>query len=267
MNAFLIGLQFLTRISIVRQTVWTEQSFGESVKYFPAVGAVLGLCYSAAVFILTIIANNNLNIMDIPNVTTRFPMLEAAIILTLMAMLTGGIHCDGFMDTMDGLFSGRDRERIMQIMKDSRVGAFGVVSFVMISILNFAALTELAQTSTMNLMTAAYATPIIGRLMMVITIGSFPYARPEGMGKAFATYTTKSTILFAVVETLVLFLPLILLMSNIIKTLTISIIAASIFTFYFGNFSIKKIGGVTGDIYGAVTTISESIVLLIFVMI
>ena len=108
-------------------------------------------------------------------------------------------------------------------MKDSRVGAFGVVSFVMISILEFAALTELAQTSTMNLMAAVYSTPIIGRLMMVITIGSFPYARPEGMGKAFATYTTKSTILFAVVETLILLLPIVLLMPNIIKTLTISI--------------------------------------------
>ncbi|MBR1398478.1 MAG: adenosylcobinamide-GDP ribazoletransferase, partial [Selenomonadaceae bacterium] len=126
MNAFLIGLQFLTRISIVKQTVWTEKSFGESVKYFPAVGAVLGLCYSAVAFVLTIFANNNLNIIDILNSTPRFTMLGAAIILMLMAMLTGGIHCDGFMDTMDGLFSGRDRERILQIMKDSRVGAFGV---------------------------------------------------------------------------------------------------------------------------------------------
>ena len=174
LNDFLIGLQFLTRISIVRQTVWNEESFGNSVKYFPAVGSVLGLCYVTIVFVFDYF------------IGSKTPMLGAAAILMSMTTLTGGIHCDGFMDTMDGLFSGRERERILEIMKDSRVGAFGVVSFVMLSIFEFATLSELAIVSSLSLLSAIYSAPIIGRLMMVIIIGCFPYARPEGMGKAFA---------------------------------------------------------------------------------
>ncbi|MBR2179996.1 MAG: adenosylcobinamide-GDP ribazoletransferase [Selenomonadaceae bacterium] len=254
MDSFFIGLQFLTRISIVKQTVWTEESFGKSVKYFPAVGAVLGLVYVIIAEILNLLTGGT------------FQMLTAAVILMLMVILTGGIHCDGFMDTMDGLFSGRDRERMLEIMKDSRVGAFGVVSFVMLSILEFAVLSELSRTSILMLIVAIYSAPIIGRLMMVIMIGCFPYARPEGMGKAFAEYTTRSTIILAIVEALILLSPLILLFAVTVKALLSSLIIALIFTLYFGRFATKKVGGVTGDIYGAVELISEALVLLSFLL-
>ena len=255
MESFFIGLQFLTRISIVKQTVWTEDLFGKSVKFFPAVGAVLGSCYAAISIIFTILVEGS-----------KFPMLEAAIILTAIIFLTGAIHCDGFIDTFDGLFSGRDGEKILEIMKDSRVGAFGAVSFVILSIFEFATLAELAKMPTFQIFAAIYTAPVIARLMMVIIIGGFPYARPEGMGKAFSKYTTRSTIIFAIFETLILLSPLIIFSMSFLKTLVIALITSLIFTIYFGKFSIKKIGGVTGDIYGAVTTISEVIVLLIFLI-
>ena len=102
--------------------------------------------------------------------------------------------------------------------------------------------------------------------MMVITIGAFPYARPEGMGKAFSEYTTKTTILFALCETLILLLPLLWLSMDFLKLILGALIASMAFTFYFGNFAVKKIGGVTGDIYGATTTFSESIVFLSFLI-
>ena len=252
LDSFFIGLQFLTRISVVKQTIWTEEAFGRSVKYFPMVGAVLGLVYVIIAEIFIMLNGGT------------FPMLTAAVVLMSMAILTGAIHCDGFMDTMDGLFSGRDRERMLEIMKDSRVGAFGVVSFVMLSIFEFAALTELAQLSTAILIAAIYSAPIIGRLMMVITIGGFPYARPEGMGKAFSKYTTHSTVIFAAIEALILLLPLPLMSMIFIKPLLAALASTLAFTWYFGRLATKKVGGVTGDIYGAVTTISEAMVLLIF---
>ena len=258
MNAFLIGLQFLTRISIVKQTVWTEEDFGGSVKYFPAVGAVLGIIYALAILIVTFIISGNL--------TVKFPMLLSAVILTLTVAMTGAIHCDGFMDSMDGLFSGRSRERMLEIMKDSRVGAFGVTSFVMLAILNFALLTELASGEILTLISAVYSMPIIGRLMMVIVIGAFPYARPEGMGKAFAQYTTKFVILTAALETLILLLPVLILSFDMLNSIITALALTLMFTLYFGRFSVKKLGGVTGDIYGAVEIISESIVLLAFLI-
>ena len=242
MNEFLIGLQFLTRIYIARQTEWTEESFGKSVKYFPLIGAVVGIISAALAGIFFFITGGKLPI------------------------LTGAIHCDGFMDTFDGLFSGRDRERILEIMKDSRVGAFGVVSFVMLSILDFAALSELSGASISMLSAAIYSAPIIGRLMMVVTIGEFPYARLEGMGKAFAEYTTQSTVALVTMETLILLSPLMLLSTMTIKPLLTSLVITLIFALYFGKFATKKVGGVTGDIYGAVEIISEALVIVLFLL-
>ena len=154
MNAFLIGLQFLTRISIVRQTVWTEEDFGRSVKFFPAIGAVLGIFYVAIIGLIIELTDG------------RFQTLEAAIVFALTVILTGGIHCDGFMDTFDGLFSGRDRERMLEIMKDSHVGAFGAVSFITLAIVEFATLEELTRLPSETFISAIYAMPVLGRLMM-----------------------------------------------------------------------------------------------------
>ena len=254
MNAFLIGLQFLTRISIVRQTVWTEEDFGNSVKFFPAVGAVLGISYIAVVSILIELTGG------------KYPMLEAAIVFASTVMLTGGIHCDGFMDTFDGLFSGRDRERMLEIMKDSHVGAFGAVSFVVLSIVEFSALNELTRLPTDIFLSAIFAMPILGRLMMTMTIGLFPYARREGMGKAFAERTTGSTMIFASIEAVILLLPMIAFSIEMFLTALMSGIAAVAFTLYFGHYATKKLGGVTGDVYGAVTLLSESIVLITFLI-
>lgn len=254
MKAFLIGLQFLTRITIVRQTVWTAEDFGRSVRWFPMVGAVLGLTYAAILFFLIELTSG------------RFATLNAGIAFLLTVWLTGGIHCDGFMDTFDGLFSGRDRERMLEIMKDSRVGAFGVVSFVSLAAMNFAVLNELARLSTAEFLSAIFAMPILGRLMMVFVIGFFPYARAEGMGKAFAEMTDGRTMLLATVEALILLTPLTAISTEIFLTALMSGLGAFMIAFYFGWYATKKLGGVTGDIYGAVTLLSELIVLLVFLM-
>lgn len=255
MRAFLIGLQFLTRISLVRQTVWTEEDFGRSVRYFPAVGAVLGLCYAAIMFAAVELTEG------------RLPIFYAAMTFLLTVALTGGIHCDGFIDTFDGLFSGRDRDRMLEIMKDSRVGAFGAVSFVTLALMNFATLEELARLSTENFLAAIYAMPIVGRLMMVQAIGLFPYARAEGMGKAFADRTDGSVILFSTVETFILLLPLNFFSTELFLTALMAGLGASMAAFYFGYYATKKLGGVTGDVYGAIALQSELIFLIAFLFI
>ena len=251
-NEFLIGLQFLTRINLVRQTVWTEKNFGNSVKFFPAVGAILGIIYALFVGILIFITGGNI------------PIFIGAVGFFLSIILTGGIHCDGLMDTADGLFSGREKEKILEIMKDSRAGSFGVVSMILIASLQISALAELAKISPQFICTAIFCAPIIGRLAMVFVIKKFPYARPQGIGKAFSIYATKKTLNFARVETILFLIPIIFLSVKIFLISLLAMILAIIFSWRFGIFSTKKIGGVTGDIYGAVEIISETIVLIIF---
>ncbi len=252
MNSFLIGLQFLTRIFVVKQSVWTEQSFGESVKFFPAVGAVLGIFYAAIVGAISFL---------------NLPLFTGAVGFATMIILTGGIHCDGLMDSADGLFSGREREKILEIMKDSRAGAFGVVSMILVAALEIATLIELARLSTWWLCAAIYSAPIIARLMMVVTIGAFPYARQSGMGKAFAQFTTRRTIIFAAGETILLLLPLILISKIFFLCAAAASLVALIVTIKFARFSTRKIGGVTGDIYGAITTLAEMFLLITFLLI
>lgn len=269
MRAFLIGLQFLTRISVVRQTVWTAEDFGRSVRWFPMVGAVLGLSYVIAIFLLTaifLLMAEEINLVTILTAVTHHSTLQAAVVLLLTVALTGGIHCDGFMDTFDGLFSGRDRDRMLEIMKDSRVGAFGVVSFVMLSIMEFATLSELTRLPWENFLAAIFAMPIIGRLMMVYVIGFFPYARAEGMGKAFAEMTDGRTMALATVEAFILLTPLTAISTEMFLTALMSGLGAFMTAFYFGWYATKKLGGVTGDIYGAVTLLSELSVLIVFLI-
>lgn len=254
MEEFFIALQFLTRIKIVRQTVWTEENFGKSVKFFPAVGAVLGIFYALIIFALIFFTQE------------KFSIFIGAAGFSLMIILTGGIHCDGLMDSADGLFSGRDKEKILEIMKDSRAGSFGVVSLVLISALQISAIAELAKISTVLICAAIFSAPIIGRLAMVFVIKKFPYARPQGIGKAFSVFATEKIFYFAVVETILFLLPTIFFGEKIFLTAIISLIAAIIFSARFGKFSTEKIGGVTGDIYGAIEIISETLTLIIFLL-
>ena len=184
----------------------------------------------------------------------------------MTVILTGGIHCDGLMDTADGLFSGREKDKILEIMKDSRAGAFGVVALVTVAALEISALAELAKFLPMLLFMAVYAAPIIGRLAMVLAISIFPYARPEGLGKAFSKYATPKTFLAALLETILLLLPLIFFELKIFLVAVIALVAAIIFTLYFGKYVMLKLGGLTGDIYGAVEFLAEVLVLTVFLL-
>lgn len=240
MNSFLIGLQFLTRIHLVRQTVWTAEDFGRSTRFFPLVGLVLGICYALAAWLLLY----------------AFGMrsLTAALLLILPLLLTGGLHADGFMDTADGVFSGRERVRKLEIMKDSRVGAFGVVSFVMLMFVQFALLSDMAWPL---LVPALFVMPIIGRLAMVLAVACFPYAREDGMGKTFADMADRSTVVIAALTTAVLVLPWGMLA-------TAALVLGTLFALFFCRTMTNILGGVTGDVYGAATVLTETLVLAVF---
>ena len=269
MRAFFIGLQFLTRISIVEQKDWCEKDFADSVRYFPLIGLVLGIIYADfAALLLSFLPQNGILLPH---------HVVAAILLILPILLTGGLHCDGFMDTMDGLFSGRSRERMLEIMKDSRVGANGVFAFVLLMIVDWSVLLDLLQSAW--LFPALFAMPIVSRLMMVVAISAFPYARPVGMGKAFKDGGTKSVLYGAFFYTLILvffpgvaadFFGIIPLdaagLSSWLLSMTAVIFAALLFTIFFASYATRHLGGLTGDVYGAITTLTETLVLLSFLV-
>lgn len=251
MRAFLIGLQFLTRIHIVRQTVWTEEDFGKSVRYFPLVGLVLGVCYSLSAWAL------GYGLAEVAGIHMP-PHVQAAVLAVLPFLATGGIHCDGFMDTVDGIFSGRERDRMLEIMKDSRTGSFGVVAFGILLLLQYSLLLDMPRE---NLPWALLVMPIAGRLMMTGAISLFPYARPDGMGKAFGKYATPKGFAYIVAYTLIL-------LAAIDGWHSLAALAAGgIFLRLFGCYVTKLLGGLTGDVYGAVCTLTEVLTLAVYLFV
>lgn len=246
MNDFLTGLQFLTRIRIANQNEWTPESFGRSVPYFPLVGGVIGMIVIAINYLLDSYLPS-MGIYTPPHVLT-------AILTAAPIVITGGLHCDGFMDTVDGIFSGRSRDRILEIMKDSRVGANGVTAFVVLIMLKWSLIADI----TPNLLPLAlFAAPVIGRMAMVLGIVSFPYARSEGMGKAFAQYAGKKSLLLAAIFTMLLVVPL----GSAAIISGIAALAIAYVLFYRISLVLT---GLTGDVYGAITEITEVLVLLVF---
>ncbi len=246
MNDFITGLQFLTRIRLVNQSEWSPESFGRSVKYFPLIGAVIGMVLA----LLNQIIDGYLPLLGI-----YIPQHVAATVLIIaLVIISGALHCDGFMDTMDGIFSGRSRERMLEIMKDSRVGANGVVSFSMLILLKWSLLLDISPTV---MPVALFVMPVLARFAMVIGVTSFPYARPDGIGKAFAEYAGRTTLYIALVLTLLLVVPL-------GRHAVIAGGTAILFAFVFCRYVTQLLGGMTGDVYGAVTELTEAMVLFVF---
>lgn len=240
MNAFLVGLQFLTRIHISNRTVWNDEEFGKSVSYFPIIGWIIGAFLCLLYFLL-----EPLNV----------PLLTGFLLVVGELFLTGGTLADGLMDSSDGLFSGRSKERCLEIMKDSLIGSFG-----MLSILIYVLLTTLCLGSAdTSLYLVLIAMPTLGRLNLVISICEYPYARPYGMGKSFAAYRSRWAVEVAVVTAL---LPA--LYFGFVYLLLAGF--AILLGLYLNRWVVSKIGGTTGDTYGFVNQITEAFIALLFVI-
>lgn len=240
MNAFFVGLQFLTRLKIVNQTDWNIEDFGKSVVYFPLIGAVIGAFLMGFWWLLS----------------GRIPLEILALGAVIFEFLfTGGLHADGFMDTCDGLFSGRDKERKLEIMKDSRVGSNGVIGFVFLVLLKWQLLTTISSTYIYEVL---FIMPLLSRYGLTLSIRLFPYARPEGMGKAFAVYSPKVTLWFS---TILAVWPVALFGWHYLLYMGSVIVINLILN----NYIAKQIGGVTGDTYGFVIETTELLFLMVVI--
>ncbi len=235
---FFIALQFLTAIPpVIRRTFGTTE-LGRSQAYFPLVGLFLG-------FILV-----GLDWLWGP---VSPPLVVNALLVLSLVLLTGALHLDGLMDTCDGLFSYADPQQRLDIMRDSRVGSFGVVGGITILLVKFAALSSLPapfRFATLLVM------PTLGRWAMVGALSAFPYARPEGKGTAFRGNTNVWSTLMATMVALVVAVLSLRLLGAVI------LVMVAVFTWLSGQYVLRKIPGLTGDTYGAICETVEALVLL-----
>lgn len=281
MTPFFIALQFLTRLKIVNQTEWSMEDFGKSVATFPFVGLIIGIFLTLIYFIFSQFLS---------------PMPLMLIIVISEFLFTGGLHADGLMDTSDGLFSGREREKKLEIMKDSRVGSFGVVAFVFITLLKWQLLTAIPIPEFIPIILVMM--PLMSRYTLILSIRSYPYARKSGMGQAFAVYAPKQVITWSTISTFCMPIIICLLLSllyaialGITSILSIpfipyniaifglayalvglmeinifSMIVSYIINRIINHYIVKQLGGTTGDTYGFVVEVTEVLLILVYII-
>lgn len=240
MKRLLLAITFLTRIPIPVSKIISTVDIGKTTPFFPLVGLLIGSLLVAINYILSFI---------FPNFA-----INIIIIVSLIA-ITGGFHFDGLMDTCDGLLSGKNRERTLEIMHDSRVGAMGVASALCIFALKLAFLNALSLNNKIN---ALLLFPMFGRWSMVFAISFFPYANTKpGLGSLFVESAKKSYVFWATISVIVVAIPLIFC-----KAFPIFIMIF-ILTWLIGKRISNRLGGLTGDTYGAICEIIETFTLAI----
>jgi adenosylcobinamide-GDP ribazoletransferase len=210
--------------------------------YFPFVGLLLGFLAGALALVLSPL---------VPH------LILAALLLTILVLLTGGLHLDGLMDTCDGLFGGTTRERRLEIMHDSRIGSFGVLGGGCICLLKFATYASL---NGHLLYQALVITLPLARWTMVLVLWLFPSARPTGLGATFRRSITWRQLSLAGATILAI---------TIIAGQLIGLIigaAVTLVAILVGAGMTWRLGGLTGDTYGAIAEATEVTALLLFAL-
>lgn len=236
MKRFLIALQFLTVLPIKIKSEIAKEDFSRSLLYFPVVGMLIGLVLSGVALLCGVLPN---------------PVV-AVLILIISIVITGGIHLDGFADTCDGFYGPRPKEKILEIMRDSRVGTMGVVGVVCLLLLKFTLIVSIPQNvlwKTLITMT------VFARWSQILACCTSDYAREEGKARYFVEYASKTELLVGSIFTVVLFLLLMKFKGVILLVLS------SFPVLLFINYVKKKLGGMTGDTIGAISEIAEVAVL------
>jgi adenosylcobinamide-GDP ribazoletransferase len=237
-KVFLTAISVLTILPLNRKRAVSEQDLARSVVYFPLVGLVIGLLLMAvAQWLSPVLA----------------PEPLAIILLLLSVLLTGGLHLDGLADLCDGLAAGGDRERILSVMKDSHVGAFGVMGLVIVLLFKYSLFLEVIRQGAFR---AFLVMGVLSRWAMVMAAFSGRYVREEGTARPFIGQIRWPWFIGSTVIT-VGSVWMIFKGPGLVVLLSVFLVVL-LFLYYLQ----LKIGGLTGDALGALNEVIEVLVLL-----
>lgn len=244
MRIFVLMLQFLTRIPIPLQIQVAEDDFGKGIKYFPLIGLLIG----------------SLNVLGYVSFSLVFSKSISIIgVCLLNILITGALHLDGLADTCDGIFSGRSRERSLEIMRDSRIGTNGAIGIFFDLAFRIGLLLPI---NDRYLMKALLLAPVISRTALAFLICLSPPARSEqGLGNLFLGKSKLRDAGIALLSCLIL--AAVFLRYQAIVVISCNLIAM----FLYNRLIISKMQGMTGDTLGAGNELSEIIVLVSLLLI
>lgn len=244
LRLFFIAVQFFTRLPIPNWVGFEQAWLHHASRYFPLVGLVVGAIgagvYAAAALL--------------------FPAPVAAVLSTVATIYaTGAFHEDGFADACDGLGGGMTRERVLEIMKDSRVGAYGAIGIALMLAVKCTALAMLPPAYAIGALLFAHP---LSRLAATALIWRMEYARDEGKAKPLAERMTTSE--FAIAATTVAIAAAVLLGTGLLDlhALLAALGASLAAAWWLAQKFARRIGGYTGDCLGAVQQLAEAAIYL-----
>ncbi|GKU84659.1 adenosylcobinamide-GDP ribazoletransferase [Niallia sp. NCCP-28] len=234
----LINIQFFTAIPI-RSSLPMEKAFiTSSVRTFPILGIIQGLIYSSFVYIL-------LNF-------SPFSLLAVSFLLWLgMICLTGGLHLDGWMDASDAFFSYQDQEKRLEIMKDPRIGAFGVLSVLLLLSAKFLFIYEILQNWQTKDYILLLILPFFSKMVMGLLLIYVPEAKDSGLGSFFkrAAHPHITVIYLGYIS--FCFVGLFFLYKDILPIVFLLFTASLLSYLFLSKKIVSWFGGLTGDLLGA----------------
>ena len=242
LRLFFIALQFFTRLPIPSWVGFEASWLQHASRYFPLVGCVVAGIAAAVYFAAALV----------------LPAPVAAVLSTAASIyLTGAFHEDGFADTCDGLGGGMTRERVLEIMKDSRVGAYGAIGIVCMLAAKLSALAMLPPRVAVGALFLAHP---LSRLAAASLIWKLEYVRGEGKAKPLAQQMTTAEFTIALITAL---LPVPVLLAS--GWVTLAAVLAALFAsllaaIWLGHKLQRRLGGYTGDCLGAVQQVAEAFI-------
>jgi adenosylcobinamide-GDP ribazoletransferase len=229
---FLVACRYLTALPLPAGP--EAGDLGRAAGWFPVVGLVLGLLLAAAA---------------LPVFGAAPAVVASVLIVALWAFLTGGLHLDGLADTADGLGAGFGREEALAIMRDARIGAYGVTAIALVLAAKLAALASLAPDLRWRGLILA---PVLGRLGPLLLARVCPPARGEGAGHAFAQAVSRPAVAAGALVATAAAVALTGVWAAALLGLVAGLAVA------FGSYLRWRLGGLTGDCLGALVEASEA---------
>jgi len=245
LKRLVLMIQFLTRIPIPLNLDVKEEDFAWGTVFFPLVGLLVGLLMAIGYCI---------------GVLLSYKLIPAVLAVLFQALITGVFHIDGLGDTFDGLFSNKSKDKMLEIMKDSRLGTNAAVAILFDVLLKILLLDQISRMLEPSLSYfLIFSIPIVGKVGILTSAAFSKYARPEGgLGRIIIDNVRVPQWLIG----LILAGGLLSLLLG--KKGLLHMAAALLVSFLFTGFVKKKIGGATGDTLGAVNEICEICFLLFF---
>lgn len=241
--SFLAALRFLTSIPTPWWRGASRKEFAGSLPYYPVIGLLIGLLL-AAVYWLT---------------SLFLPIwVSSTIVVTALVVITGGMHLDGLIDAVDGVAaSHKDPDIGKDVMKKPGIGAFGAIAVFLILALKIVLVASIPDEW---IIAALIVMPVVSRWTMVYTLFAYPYARSQGAGNELKQATGWFAFLLATLTTLAITIV-------ITEWATLSIIIPVwLFAVIAANYFKRRFDGLTGDTYGAISEMSEVLILVVIVL-